>query len=156
MCWEPHFSWCMLPGWWSSVWEISGSKLIETACPPTGLLSSSSPSCSFSLMQPQGLGVSICNWLSYLLGFSEGSHTRLLSVRPWSLPLSWIPIWTCHWTSCPSMSSPFLFLQFFWTGTILGLSFDCRIATSFLHWMPCLSTGGGFYKFPLPIFQQFI
>jgi hypothetical protein len=23
MCWGPHISWCTLPGWWSSVWEIS-------------------------------------------------------------------------------------------------------------------------------------
>jgi hypothetical protein len=23
MCWWPHIGWCMLPGWWSSVWEIS-------------------------------------------------------------------------------------------------------------------------------------
>jgi hypothetical protein len=27
MCWGPHISWCMLPGWWSSVWEISGVQL---------------------------------------------------------------------------------------------------------------------------------
>jgi hypothetical protein len=24
MCWEPCTSYCMLPGWWLSVWEISG------------------------------------------------------------------------------------------------------------------------------------
>ena len=24
VCWGPHISWCMLPVWWSSVWEISG------------------------------------------------------------------------------------------------------------------------------------
>ena len=23
VCWEPHISWCMLPGWWFNVWEIS-------------------------------------------------------------------------------------------------------------------------------------
>ena len=23
MCWGPHISWCMLPGWCSSVWEFS-------------------------------------------------------------------------------------------------------------------------------------
>jgi len=27
MCWGPHLSWCMLPGWWSSVWEISGVQV---------------------------------------------------------------------------------------------------------------------------------
>ena len=41
MCWGPHVSWCMLLVWWSSVWEISGSRLIETAGPPTGSPSSS-------------------------------------------------------------------------------------------------------------------
>jgi hypothetical protein len=24
VCWELHISWCMLPSWWSSVWEIGG------------------------------------------------------------------------------------------------------------------------------------
>jgi hypothetical protein len=24
ICWGSHISWCMLPGWWSSVWELSG------------------------------------------------------------------------------------------------------------------------------------
>jgi hypothetical protein len=27
MCWGPHISWCMLPAWWSSVWEISGVQI---------------------------------------------------------------------------------------------------------------------------------
>jgi hypothetical protein len=27
MCLGPHISWCMLPGWWSSVWEISGVQI---------------------------------------------------------------------------------------------------------------------------------
>jgi hypothetical protein len=27
MCWGPHISWCVLPGWWSSVWEISGVQV---------------------------------------------------------------------------------------------------------------------------------
>jgi hypothetical protein len=26
-CWGLHISWCMLPGWWSSVWEISGIQV---------------------------------------------------------------------------------------------------------------------------------
>jgi hypothetical protein len=24
ICWVPHINWCMLSGWWLSVWEISG------------------------------------------------------------------------------------------------------------------------------------
>jgi hypothetical protein len=27
MCWGPHISWCMLPGWWTSVWETSGIQV---------------------------------------------------------------------------------------------------------------------------------
>jgi hypothetical protein len=27
MCWELHISWCMLPVWWPSVWEISGVQI---------------------------------------------------------------------------------------------------------------------------------
>jgi hypothetical protein len=27
MCWGPHISWCMLPGCWLSVWEISGVQV---------------------------------------------------------------------------------------------------------------------------------
>jgi hypothetical protein len=27
MCWGPHISWCLLPGWWLSVWEISGVQV---------------------------------------------------------------------------------------------------------------------------------
>jgi hypothetical protein len=35
VCWRPHISWYMLSVWWSSVWENSVSRLIETAGPPT-------------------------------------------------------------------------------------------------------------------------
>jgi hypothetical protein len=44
-------------------------------------------------------------------------------VRPWGLPLSWVPIWPCHWTSFPSGSSSLLTLRFFQTETILGQNF---------------------------------
>ena len=76
MCWGPHVSWCMLPGWWSNVWEILGVQ-VKT----TGLLiglSSSSASSSFSPVQPQGsaasifcLGANICIWLFQLLAGSS-------------------------------------------------------------------------------------
>ena len=53
VCWRPNISWYMLPGWWLSVWKISGSRLVETAHLPIGMPSSSAFS-SFSLIQPQG------------------------------------------------------------------------------------------------------
>ena len=64
-----------------------GFRLVETAGLPMGSPSSTTSS-SLSLVQPQGsltsvhwLGVSICFCLSCLLGLSEGSHTRLLSLN---------------------------------------------------------------------------
>jgi hypothetical protein len=51
------------------------------------------------------------------------------SVRSWDLPLSWIPLWACRWTFFSSGSSLFPSLQFFQTGTIMGQSFDCGMAT---------------------------
>jgi hypothetical protein len=51
VCWWPDICWCMLPVWWSSVWEIlGGSRLIETAGLPTWSPSSSSASFSLSLI----------------------------------------------------------------------------------------------------------
>ena len=70
-CCGPHITWCMLTGWWSSVWEISGFQT-ETAGLPTGLPSLSS--FSLSLIPQQGsaasvhwLGTNICIWLLQLL-----------------------------------------------------------------------------------------
>jgi hypothetical protein len=62
------------------------SRLIETACPPTGSPSFSASS-SFSLIQPQGLGVSV-SWVqiytsdsfSCLLGLLACGHDRSLFV----------------------------------------------------------------------------
>jgi hypothetical protein len=46
--WQTHISWCMLRGWWFSVWEISGIQ-VNWDC-----WSSSSASSSLSLIQPKG------------------------------------------------------------------------------------------------------
>ena len=27
ICWGPHIRWCMLPGWWLSIWEILGFQI---------------------------------------------------------------------------------------------------------------------------------
>jgi hypothetical protein len=27
MCWGTHINWCVLPGWWLSVWEVSGVQV---------------------------------------------------------------------------------------------------------------------------------
>jgi hypothetical protein len=63
-------------------------------------------------------------------------HSLSNSVRSWVLPLSWIPLWACHWTFFSSGSSPFPSLQFFQTGANMGQSFDYGMATPSLIWCP--------------------
>ena len=53
----------------------------------------------------------------------QAYHSISNIVRLRGLPLSWIPIWICYWTSFLSCSSPFLPLQFLQIGIILGQSF---------------------------------
>ena len=50
-------------------------------------------------------------WRAVMLGpFLWALHNLSNSVRPWELPLSWIPFWACRWTFFSSGSSPFPFL----------------------------------------------
>ena len=103
LCWGSHISWCMLPGWWSSVWEMSGIQ-INWGCLSSYrialLLSFFQP----SLTQQQGsaasvywLSADICIWLFQLLcwvfwravmigPFLWAHHNLSNSVRPWDLP----------------------------------------------------------------------
>jgi hypothetical protein len=60
-------------------------------------------------------------------------HSLNNSIRPWGIPLSWIPIWTCYWNSFTSDSSPILFLWFFQTGRLKGQVFDCGMTTPSLY-----------------------
>jgi hypothetical protein len=145
MCWGPHISWCTL-GWWSSIWEISGVQVnwdCWSSYRVTLLLS------FFQLLPNSTTGVSSfcplvrCKYLhltlsaacwvfrsAVMLGpFLWALHSLSNSVRPWDLPLSWISLWACGWTFFSSGSSPFPFLQFFQTGTIMGQSFECGVAT---------------------------
>jgi hypothetical protein len=68
----------------------------------------------------------------FLWAFSRLSY----SIRPWDLPLSWIPLWACHWIFVSSGSSPFTFLQFFQTETIMNQTFDCGMVTPSVTWCP--------------------
>jgi hypothetical protein len=167
VCWEPHISWCMLPGWWSSVWEILGFQ-VNWDC------WSSYRVTLLSFFQPfpnSTTGVLCfcplvgCNYLPLTLlaacwvfqsvimigPFVWALHSFSNSVRPWDLPLSWIPLWACRWTFFSLGSSPFPSLQFFQTGTNMGQSCDCGMATLSLTWCP----GGRLYKFPFPTCQAF-
>ena len=73
MCWGPHISWCIVPVWWLSVWEIPGVQVSWDGWSSMGSLYSSSSS-SYSLIQPllspasvHWLGVNICIWLFQML-----------------------------------------------------------------------------------------
>jgi hypothetical protein len=120
VCWGPHISWCMLSVWWSSVWKISGSRLIKIAGPPIGL---SFYSNSFRLpwFNNRGQLLLSIGWVTFsascwvfqravmidpFLGTFH-SFSQCHIVRPWDLPLTWIPLWACHWTFFFSGSSPF-------------------------------------------------
>jgi hypothetical protein len=84
MCWEPHVSWCMLPGGWFSIWQISGVQVSWDCWSSYGV------ALLLSFFQPfpnSTTGVTgFCPWLgasksfSCLLGLSRDSHARLLSV----------------------------------------------------------------------------
>ena len=76
-------------------------------------------------------------------------HSLSNCIRSWSLCLTWVTCCACHWTFFSSGSSPFLSLQFFQTEKKIMGEFRLWDGNSFSHLMPCLSAGGGLYKFPL-------
>ena len=137
MYWGPHISWCMQLVWWSSAWETSGVQ-VNWDCWSSykvALLLS-----FFQLFPNSATGLScFCPlvWCKYLhltlsaacwvfrsavmLGpFLWALQNLRDSVRPWDLPLSWIPLWACGWTFFFPGFSPFPSLQFFQTGTNMG------------------------------------
>jgi hypothetical protein len=153
MCWGPHMSWFMLPGWWSCFWEIlevqvswdwwssyrvallltffqfspNSTTVITSFCPLVGCkylhLTLSAAYCFF--------------WRAVMIGpFLRGLHSLSNSIRPWSLPLSWTPLWVCHWTFFSSDFSPFPSPQFFQRATVMSQTFDCGMATPSLTWCP--------------------
>jgi hypothetical protein len=71
MCWGPHIIWCMLTGWWSSVWEISGVQVNWDFCSSykVALLCffSFPPIQQGSAASVHWLGTNICIWLFQLL-----------------------------------------------------------------------------------------
>jgi hypothetical protein len=91
-----------------------GTRLIETAGPPTRSPSSSASS-SFYLIQRQGVTSFCplvgCKYLHLTLSaacwvfqravmidpFLWALHSPNNSVRPWDLPFSWIPLRICYW-----------------------------------------------------------
>jgi hypothetical protein len=132
MCWGPHISWCRLPGWWASVWEISEVQVnwdCRSFYRVTLFLS------SFQLIPNSTTGISSFfpfvgyKYLHMTLSVACLVFHRAVMIGPfvwalhnlrsWDLPLTWIPLWACCWTLFSSASSPFPSLQFFQTGRIM-------------------------------------
>ena len=115
---------CMMPGWWSSVWEISGFQVNWDCCSSyrvtllllsffqlfpksTTGVSSFSPLVGYKYLH---LILSAACWVfrrAVMIGpFLWVLHSLSNSIRPWDLPLSWIPLWACRWAFFSSGSSP--------------------------------------------------
>jgi hypothetical protein len=168
MCWGPHISWCMLPGWWYSVWEISEVQVnwdCWSSYRATVLLGFFQPFPHSTTEVSSFCPLVGCKYLHLTLSaacvfhsvvmlgpFLWAFHSLSNSVSPWDLPLIWIPLWACRWTLFSSGSSPFQSLSFFQTGTIMGQRCYCGMATPSLTWCPVLLL----YKFPLLTIRHFI
>lgn len=113
-------------------------RLIETTGRPTMLLSSSSSSW-FSIIETQcsaasvyWLGANICIWLSCLLDFSEGSHNMPLFCQALGPPLELDPTLGLWLDLILDRVLSISIAAVLSAGTIMGQSFECGMATSFL------------------------
>ena len=128
MCWELHISWCNLPDWWSSAWEIlevqvnwdcwssyrfsllsffqlfpNSTTGVSSFCPLVG--------CKYLY-----LTLSVACWVFWravMIGpFVWVLHSLINRVRPWGIPLSCSLLWACCWTFFSSVSSSFPSVKF--------------------------------------------
>jgi hypothetical protein len=159
---------CFLVG--GPVYDKSqGSRLVETAGSPT-VSSSFSASYSFSLIQPWGseasvhwsgvnIWLSVALWVFWraimIVPFCELTIASIIvsdlvafssarsQFRPFTGPL--FPRALLHFCLCSSFRQKQLWIIFWlWDGNHIP------------HFMPCLSVGGGLYKFPIPTVGYFI
>jgi hypothetical protein len=122
VCWGPHMSWCMLSVWWSSIWEILGIQInwdcwssYRIALPLSFFQRNSSTgvNCFCPLVGWRYLYLTLSAacwifWRAVMIGpILWVFHNLDSSVRPWGLPLRWIPLWACHSNFFSSGSSPF-------------------------------------------------
>jgi len=162
MCWGPHVSWCMLPGWWPSVWEISGIQ-VNWDCWPSYrvalLLSSFSSFCPLVGYKYLHLTLSAACWV----------FRRAVMVGPFCERLIALVIvsglGTSPWAGShfgPVTGPPFLRLFSIFIPAFLsdrnnyGSEFWLWDSNPILHLMPCFSAGGRLYKFPLLTVGHFI
>jgi hypothetical protein len=116
VCWGPHISWCMLPGYWSSVWEISEIQdnwdcwssyrvtlLLSFFQPFPNSTTGVSSFCPLVVSKYLHLTLSAAWWVLWSVVMIGPFLWALcsLNVRSWDLPSSWIPLWDCHWPFFP-------------------------------------------------------
>ena len=163
----------MLPVWWLSIWEISEIQInwrllvLLQDCPSPQLLSAfpnstTGVSCFCQLVGCKYLPLilSVACWVlrsvAMLGPFLWVLHSLSNSVRPWDLPLSWIPFL--------GLSLDLLFLRLLSISIPVILSDRNNYGSELWLWdgnpiphlMPCLPARGGLYKFPLPTVWPFI
>jgi hypothetical protein len=63
-------------------------------------------------------------------------HRLSISVRTWDLPLTWIPLLSCHWSFFSSGPSPFPSLYFLQKGTSMDQRCNCAMANPSHSWYP--------------------
>jgi hypothetical protein len=71
------------------------------------------------------------------------------SVRVWCLSMGCILGCASHWSAIPTVFTPFLSLQFFYTGTVLSKNFEGGLGSPSLHLGRSLTTGGGLFRLHL-------
>jgi hypothetical protein len=170
MCWEPHICWCILPGWLPSVWEVFGVQ-VNWYCWYSNWVSLFLS--FFQLFPNSTTGVSSfyplvgCKYLHLIpsAGCWVFCNVVMLVAFLWALhSLSQIlgPPHNLDLTLGLSLDPLFLRLLSISIPAFLSVMNNYRsefwpwVGNSLPHLMPCLSAGGGFYKFPLPTVRHFI
>ena len=145
---RPPMSPCMFFGWWLSLWENTGFPyqwillVFLWGCHP---FSSFSPSPNSAIGVPYFSPMAGCKYLNLsqsadgrasqmtaIIGSClQAQHGISNSASVWYLTMGWIPNWASHWMTFPSISAPFLSLNFFYSETILCKNLEGRLVTPF-------------------------
>ena len=151
MCWGPHISWCIIPGWWSGVWDISGVKinwdcwfshraiLLSFFQPLFNSTTGFSSFCPFVGYKYLPLTLSVACWVfqstvmlgPFLWGFHSLTNGQALGPSPWAGshfgPVSGpsFPQALLHFHSCSSFRQEQL-----WVRVYSGM------VTPYLIWCP--------------------
>jgi hypothetical protein len=175
MYWGLHNSWYTLPAWWSSVWENLG---VQDNCDCWSYYKVFLLLSFFQLFPNSTTGVSSfcslvpCKYLHLTLSAAYWGFRNAVRISSFlwvlhSLSIIVSGLGTSDWAGSHfgPPTKPFFFssgsslfppLQFLLTGTIMGQSFDCGIATPSLTWCSVFLLKVGSIKFPLPTVRDFI